>query len=550
VKFHEDKRHAVYARDGYKCAYCGKHDETKSGGGLSLDHIVAREAGGDAQAGKKGAATNLITTCGPCNFSKQSKSPREFNAYLKANGKGSIDWAAVRSQAKKKVDIATGEKNAAAARAFRESKGEPIPKSAPEPAKPESGKEPKGAAPDKSGPGIRHGGDGKFLPGSRSFDRYACARAIMTTAEGKAPHAVRLWRAGWNVTDKGRVKFTPRSAKLVMKSFEDRGNPVVFDYEHESLLPLEQRGGAPMRGIASAPSSTLEVRPDETGKPELWAVDIGWTPEARRQIETGERRQISPVSDFDRETREIIAIVNVALCREGATHHGTILATASKGTGTMEEIIQKIVEALQGGDFEAAAALVQQAEGMDGGADNAMVKMARGACAAYAAKPGDTEDLAPKDPPASAARPMAASRDLGKYSGDTAFTRAMEQLSSATKRAEDAAKRSDRAAVTSLIAASRECFDPADEQEHLKASDPAATERHIKSMRRKLTVGTIAAARTVTERKEPPPKKEADDGSFGLSAFEIEAAAKAGISPKDFAEHKRTNLNLQRRGSN
>jgi hypothetical protein len=552
VKFHEDKRHAVYARDGYKCQYCGHHDATKSGGGLSIDHIVAREAGGEPQNNKTDGATNLITTCGSCNYSKQSKSPREFNAYLKANGKNAIDWGAVRAQAKKKIDIATGEKNAAAARSFRESKGEPMPKASHEPERHE--KKAPDHAPEHGGPGVRHGDDGKFLPGTRSLCRFAAARGIITTADGKAPHSVRLWRAGWNMTDKGRVKFTPRSAELVMQAFADRGNPIVFDYEHEGLLPLEKRGGAPMRGIASAPHSLLEVRQDASGKPELWAVDIAWTPEAARQIEAGERRQISPVSDFDRETREITAIVNVALCREGATHHGTILASADKGIENMDEIIQKIMEALQAGDFETAETLVQQAEAMDGGGDNAMVKMARGACGAYAAKPGaPPADDAPgsgKKPAVAAGRsPMAASRDLSALRGDASFSRVMGELEAATARADAAAKRSDRAAVTSLIAASRECFDPADEREHLAASDPTATERHIKSIKRKLATGTIVATRQPTERKEPEPKKEID-ASYGLDAFEIEAAAKSGIELKDYAEHKKTKLNLASRGKN
>src|SRR4051812_20703863 len=120
VKFDEAKRHAVYARDAYKCAYCGHHDATKSGGGMSLDHIDSRESGGEAQNTKGSKANNLITTCGPCNYSKQAKDPRAFNAYLKANGKGTIDWSAVRAQAKKPIDIKIGEQNATAARAFRE----------------------------------------------------------------------------------------------------------------------------------------------------------------------------------------------------------------------------------------------------------------------------------------------------------------------------------------------------------------------------------------------------------------------------------------------
>lgn len=170
VKFHEDKRHAVYARDGYKCAYCGHHDETKSGGGLSLDHIVAREAGGEAQSGKTDGATNLITTCGSCNYSKQAKTPREFNAYLKGNGKNAIDWSAVRAQAKKKIDIKTGEQNATAARAFRAAKGEPVPPSAPTPTPAPHAPAPTtpapatphGPKPHEHGPGIHHGTDGRF----------------------------------------------------------------------------------------------------------------------------------------------------------------------------------------------------------------------------------------------------------------------------------------------------------------------------------------------------------------------------------------------------
>lgn len=160
VKFHEDKRHAVYERDGYKCAYCGRHDATKSGATLSIDHITSRESGGEAQAGKTEPAHNLITTCGSCNYSKQAKSPREFNVFLKEKGKPPIDWSAVRSQAKKPIDVKAGEKNAAAAKAFRESKGEPI--KSPPVLETHVDREHK---PEETGPGIHHGKDGKFAPG-------------------------------------------------------------------------------------------------------------------------------------------------------------------------------------------------------------------------------------------------------------------------------------------------------------------------------------------------------------------------------------------------
>jgi hypothetical protein len=208
----------------------------------------------------------------------------------------------------------------------------------------------------------------------------------------------------------------------------------------------------------------------------------------------------------------------------------------------MEDIIQKIMEALQSGDFETAESLVQQAESMDGGGDNAMVKMARGACGAYAAKGGDAanDDAAvpPKQPP------MAASRDLGRFAGDTAFSRAMANLDAATKRA-------DRSAVVALIATSRECFDAADEREHLANPDPAATERHIKSIKRKLTTGTLAASRAVPKpgAKEPEPAKT-EDATFGLDAFEMEAATKNKISFRDYAEAKKHTRLAGAKGSN
>lgn len=119
VQFNEDKRHAVYARDGYKCAYCGLHDVTGSGAGLSLDHIQAREEGGEGQAGKHEGADNLITACGPCNSTKQAMTPREYNAYRKGSGQGPVDWKAVRVQAKRPIDIKQGEHNSERAQAFR-----------------------------------------------------------------------------------------------------------------------------------------------------------------------------------------------------------------------------------------------------------------------------------------------------------------------------------------------------------------------------------------------------------------------------------------------
>jgi hypothetical protein len=142
VKFHEDKRHAVYHRDGYKCAYCGKHDASSTGAGLSIDHIDSRASGGAAQNTKHSPGTNLLTACQACNFAKQDKTPKEWNAYIKARGLN-VDWAKARQQAARKLDIKAGEEGAKRGRAARAER-----------------------AAAKTGPGEHHDETGRFAPGA------------------------------------------------------------------------------------------------------------------------------------------------------------------------------------------------------------------------------------------------------------------------------------------------------------------------------------------------------------------------------------------------
>lgn len=55
----DEKRLALYLRDGLRCVYCGA---TLEGGAcLSLDHLLPRSKGGSNDA------TNLVTACKMCN---------------------------------------------------------------------------------------------------------------------------------------------------------------------------------------------------------------------------------------------------------------------------------------------------------------------------------------------------------------------------------------------------------------------------------------------------------------------------------------------------
>jgi 5-methylcytosine-specific restriction endonuclease McrA len=65
-------RRALFARDGWRCAYCGS-----SGGRLTLDHVVPRSRGGDS------VWENVVTSCAPCNLKKGNRLLHESEMVLR-----------------------------------------------------------------------------------------------------------------------------------------------------------------------------------------------------------------------------------------------------------------------------------------------------------------------------------------------------------------------------------------------------------------------------------------------------------------------------------
>jgi 5-methylcytosine-specific restriction endonuclease McrA len=63
------KRDRVFARDDYRCVYCGKRF---SAGELSVDHVEPRVRGGDQSTG------NLVTACMGCNTLKGHRRVGDF----------------------------------------------------------------------------------------------------------------------------------------------------------------------------------------------------------------------------------------------------------------------------------------------------------------------------------------------------------------------------------------------------------------------------------------------------------------------------------------
>ena len=68
----QEKRLAIYLRDGMACAYCGHGVE--DGANLTLDHVVPRSQGGG------NVACNLVTCCMRCNVARSNRPVYDFCA--------------------------------------------------------------------------------------------------------------------------------------------------------------------------------------------------------------------------------------------------------------------------------------------------------------------------------------------------------------------------------------------------------------------------------------------------------------------------------------
>jgi hypothetical protein len=68
----QEKRLAIYLRDGMACAYCGASVE--DGTKLTLDHITPYVKGGSNHE------SNLVTCCLTCNSSRGARAMRTFAA--------------------------------------------------------------------------------------------------------------------------------------------------------------------------------------------------------------------------------------------------------------------------------------------------------------------------------------------------------------------------------------------------------------------------------------------------------------------------------------
>ncbi len=171
---------------------------------------------------------------------------------------------------------------------------------------------------------------------------------------GAAPTAFRVWKAGENPTSKGQTVFSKRSAELLLADQTVRGNLYSIDVDHMSLSD-----NAPPENHRAVGWHRLAVRDTENG-PELWAVDVEWTPDVRAALEMSPPgfRYFSPAYDVERKTGEVVGYLNTALTNNPATYQVTALATRAGDTEEHPMKMEDILAALKAaadGDDEATA---------------------------------------------------------------------------------------------------------------------------------------------------------------------------------------------------
>lgn len=101
----QEKRLAIYLRDGLACMYCGQSVE--DGAQLSLDHVKPWSHGGS------NSERNLVTCCSKCNSSRGNRPAAEFAAavagYVNHGVTGESIMASIRSNTRKSLKPFIGE---------------------------------------------------------------------------------------------------------------------------------------------------------------------------------------------------------------------------------------------------------------------------------------------------------------------------------------------------------------------------------------------------------------------------------------------------------
>ncbi len=186
------------------------------------------------------------------------------------------------------------------------------------------------------------------------------------------PREFLIFTAGWTDTYKGRFLFDEEAATVVMANYAEHGVERPIDLEHLSIDDSAENYDPDARGWFK-----LAVRNGE-----LWAVDVRWTPDGDRRLRQCTQRYISPFFDFDKKSRRVQSLYNVAICAIPATKDMPALVAASARSK-----LELVALSIEANDMEYKKILAALGLG-----DDASLEDALGAIKAFQEDDGGNEE--------------------------------------------------------------------------------------------------------------------------------------------------------------
>ena len=168
----------------------------------------------------------------------------------------------------------------------------------------------------------------------------------------------------WKIDAAGAARLIARVAA--------RANPLVIDYEHQTLYT--EKNGQPAPAAGWFAGTALEWR-DGAGL----FTSVDWTPAAAGRIADGEYRYLSPVFEYDRATGEVVDLRMAALTNNPGLHGMAAVALTAlndfshQEDSEVNETLKKLLAAIGLADnaaeadaLAAVAALKAKAASADG----------------------------------------------------------------------------------------------------------------------------------------------------------------------------------------
>lgn len=141
---------------------------------------------------------------------------------------------------------------------------------------------------------------------------------------GPAPDAIMLIPAGPDVVGRDGRRWRLSDPRALVTDFDQRGVHVVIDWEHGSEAVREN----PQRCPAAGWITGLDIR----NGGEVWGR-VEWTPDGRKDVESGSYRYISPSFDYRKSDSEIVRLTSV-----GLVHVPNLSAPALNAEGAEEPL--------------------------------------------------------------------------------------------------------------------------------------------------------------------------------------------------------------------